>query len=219
MPNNYPVKLIAFDFDGVIADSLNENIKITNIVCSKLGAEINVTPDLLQSVDCMSFDAIAAKIKLPHVHYSEALKQINKMLVASYCNIKPFEGICEVISELYDRKIHIIINTHNTVDAVKPFLKKHDLHHYFSEIFGAETPGGKDEKMMIALENNSLCSCSAMLIGDSVGDITDAQGAGVIPAGVAWGFQSEDKLLNAGAEIIFQTPADIPDLIGGKMHY
>jgi phosphoglycolate phosphatase len=206
-------KLIAFDFDGVIADSLNENIRITNKVCSELGAEINVTSQLLQSVDCMSFETIAEKIKLPEKHYTEALKQINELLVESYIRIKPFEGIAEVISELYHNNIQIIINTHNTENAVKPFLRKENLLHYFSDILGAEVPGGKDEKMLTALENSSLCSCNAMLIGDSAGDMADAEAAGVFPAGVAWGFHNEKKLRNAGAEIIFQTPCDIIELI------
>ena len=213
MNAKYKFNLIAFDFDGVIVDSLAQNIKITNEVCGKYGAEIEVTKNLLQSVDCMSFDSIATKIKLPLNNFKIALQEINDKLVASYDTLMPFDGIFDTLKNLYDVDIEMIINTHNTVHAVDAFLRKHNMLYFFSDILGAETPGDKSEKMFLALENSQLCSCNAMLIGDSVSDIKNALTAGVKPAGVSWGFQNPEKLQAAGADIIFETPSDISEFI------
>jgi len=203
------IKLIAFDFDGVIADSLQENIKTTNIACSKFGAEKTVNKDLLQNIDCMAFNTIAEKIKLPPHNYDKALNLINSMLSNSYLNIQPFAGIPEILHELYLNDMQMIIITHNTEKTVALFLEKYNLNNYFSNVLGAESPGGKDFKLMITLENEALCPCSAMMIGDSAGDMHDAIAADVIPCGVAWGFQSKQKLLQAGADIVFQKPYEI----------
>ena len=213
MNTKHKFSLIAFDFDGVIVDSLDLNIKITNDVCGKLGAEIKVTKDLLQSVDCMSFDSIATKIKLPLTNFKIALQEINDKLVDSYNMLMPFNGIFDTLNNLYEADIEMIINTHNTVHAVDAFLRKHNMLYFFSDILGAETPGDKSEKMSLALENSQLCSCSAILIGDSASDIKNALTAGVKAAGVSWGFQNPEKLEKAGADIIFETPSDISEYI------
>jgi phosphoglycolate phosphatase len=213
MQQNLDLKLIAFDFDGVIVDSLEQNIKITNEVCGKFGAEVQVTKDFLQSVEYMSFDNIAEKIRLPYKYFKPALDEINHKLVESYNMLTPFEGIFETLSNLYKLNIHLDINTHNTIKAVEPFLRKFNMLYFFSEILAAETPGDKAEKMFTVLDNSQICSCSAMLIGDSSGDIKDALSAGVIPAGVSWGFQNPEKLEKTGATIIFNNPEEIFEYI------
>ena len=44
-------------------------------------------------------------------------------------------------------------------------------------------------------------------------DILGAKGAGVFSGGVLWGYGSREELLDAGADRIFETPADLGEFL------
>lgn len=48
-----------------------------------------------------------------------------------------------------------------------------------------------------------------VFVGDTSIDMLTATAAGMFPAGVAWGFRSEDELLTNGARLIAHTPDDL----------
>ena len=51
------------------------------------------------------------------------------------------------------------------------------------------------------------------MIGDRNNDMQAAKQAGVFAAGVTYGFGTEEELLNAGADKLFASPAQLTDFI------
>jgi phosphoglycolate phosphatase len=203
------IKVIAFDFDGVLVDSLHHNIAITNAACSKFNSKKDVTVEDLQNIDRMAFDDVAELIGVPRENFKLCLEQINRQLVETYDSLLPFPGIMEALNTLSQTNLHLIIVTHNTQLAVNAFLEKHKVLNYFSLIMGAETPGEKAEKLASAGKKLNVSSNEIIMIGDSAGDITSAIEAEVIPIGVAWGFQKPKKLIAAGAAKILKKSREI----------
>ena len=203
--------LIAFDFDGVIVDSLQHNIKITNAACCKFGALRDVTVEDLQKIDRMAFYDVAKLIGVPEENFKPCLDLINQQLVTTYNSLIPFPGIEESLHILSESSLHLIIVTHNTEFAVNAFLKKQNMSTYFTMVMGAETKGEKSAKLASAAKEFQILPEEMIMIGDSAGDIRDAVKAGALPVGVAWGFQKPDKLLSAGAVKILNTPDEIAE--------
>lgn len=203
------LKLIAFDFDGVLVDSLYHNMQITNTACRQFGAEKEVTAVDLQNIDRMAFDDVAEFIGVPRENFKPCLDLINRQLVETYDSLLPFPGIEEALKVLSGSGLKLIIVTHNTEYAVNAFLDKYDLRSFFTLVLGAETAGEKAAKLANGLKELNISPEESVMIGDSVGDIKSAIAAEVIPFGVAWGFQNAEKLANAGAEEILQNPAEI----------
>jgi phosphoglycolate phosphatase len=54
-----------------------------------------------------------------------------------------------------------------------------------------------------------------VMIGDTAFDMAMAQAAGCRALGVAWGYHAPQELLDAGAEAVAETPAELEDLIDG----
>lgn len=210
------IQLIAFDFDGVIVDSLLHNIRITNKACHQFGSKQEVTVAALQEINEMSFDAVAEYIGVPRENFKPCLELINQQLVETYDDLLPFPGIEQAIRILADTGKQLIIVTHNTEFAVNAFLEKYDLVSCFDLVLGAETKGEKPEKLAKGLKELDMTPEMAIMIGDSVGDIHSAIEASVRPLGVAWGFQKADRLSKAGAEVILQTPEDIAKFAEGE---
>ncbi|HOW99825.1 MAG TPA: HAD hydrolase-like protein, partial [Deltaproteobacteria bacterium] len=48
-----------------------------------------------------------------------------------------------------------------------------------------------------------------LFVGDSDVDMQTASGAGMVPVGVLWGYQSRARLLSGGAELLLQKPGDL----------
>lgn len=203
------IKVVAFDFDGVLVDSLIHNLDITNSVCKEFGAKKAITVEDLQQIDAMSFDAVARFMGVPEDNFEGCLKIINKHLVDTYDQLLPFDGIDKAIEILHNSSMKLIIVTHNTEFAVSAFLKNHNLLKYFTMILGTETLGDKDKKLLYAMDELNVSPNEIVMIGDSVGDITKAIDVDVIPIGVSWGFQKAERLSSVGAKLILQKTSDI----------
>lgn len=212
--NYKKIKLIAFDFDGVLVDSLRHNMQITNIACRQFGSVKDVTVEDLQTIDRMAFDSVAEFIGVPQDNFKPCLELINKQLVETYDELHPFPGIEKSLQILTESGLILIIVTHNTQFAVKAFLEKYELSKCFKLVLGAEAPGEKDAKLANGLKELNISPDEAVMIGDSVGDIQSAIAADVLPCGVSWGFQNAEKLMKAGAVEILQSPEEIAKFAG-----
>ena len=211
MIENKNIKLIAFDFDGVLVDSLRHNIKITNTACGKFGSVKDVTVEDLQKIDRMAFDDVAELIGVPKENFKPCLDLINQQLVATYDALLPFPGIEDSLRILSKSSILTIIVTHNTEFAVNAFLKKYNMSDFFAQVMGAETKGEKAAKLAIAAKEFHIATKEMIMVGDSAGDMTSAVEAGALPIGVTWGFQKPEKLISAGAVRILNTPHEIAE--------
>ena len=56
---------------------------------------------------------------------------------------------------------------------------------------------------------------SAMMVGDSSVDIQTGHNAGIKACGVTWGFRSRESLVEAAADAIADTPAELGKLLLG----
>ena len=54
-------------------------------------------------------------------------------------------------------------------------------------------------------------------MGDTAGDIREAREAGVTPVGVAWGWHEPELLLEAGAERVAVTPAELLTILAPEL--
>lgn len=207
------LKVVAFDFDGVLADSLLHNIKIINRVCRNLGSKKDVTPEDLQKINSMSFKAVAEYIGVPKRNFAECLKSINIRLGETHNLLIPFPGIDNAIQKIFEAGLQLIIVTHNSEPVVTAFLEQYKLLPFFKMVLGSEFSADKDIKLSFAMKELKISNEEIIMVGDSVGDIATAIDVNVTPIGVAWGFQKHERLLSAGAVDIFQTPNDIIEII------
>lgn len=201
--------MLIFDYDGVIADSLEYNLEITNRACALAAPKARLaTVADLHELSSMSFDELASLIGVKIEEIPACLVEINRLLAIPNERTKLFAGMPEVIRNAAEGQ-RLAIVSHNTEIAIEQVLSMNALRHCFSDILGAESPGDKTEQISWLLGKYQVDGKQAYMVGDSVSDIISARLAGVNSIAVSWGFQSLERLKTALPDFIVTRPQQL----------
>jgi phosphoglycolate phosphatase len=203
--------LIIFDFDGVLADTLDDMLNFAQAVCAELGLDRIPTPADLDALETMSFVEYGKQLGIPpHLAGEFASRCLQRFIEKPYPP-KIFAGMVKVIEQLSAHHTLAIV-TGNTTRAVENFLRENHIHQFISAIFAVDQPGSKVEKIQKAKSQHATEADAVYYIGDAVSDIRAARQASVKSVAVSWGHQSLGKLVNAQPDHIIQTPREIIEL-------
>lgn len=102
-----------------------------------------------------------------------------------------YPGVNEVLAKLDSADIKMALVTNKPRIFTLPLLKGLNIHRYFSEVIcGDDLPHKKPHPLPVitALEKLSVNANNAVMVGDSVSDVTSAQQAGVNTIAVTYGY-------------------------------
>jgi phosphoglycolate phosphatase-like HAD superfamily hydrolase len=205
--------LILFDYDGVLADTLDDLIQFGQIACDKLGVKHLVTKDDLNNLEVMSFSTFGRACQVPE-HLNADFVEISLTLFAEK-ETPPhiFAGMSDVI-RYFSRDHKMGVVTTNSSQNVSAFLAQHGLASDIHAIYGVDTAGTKAQKIVMAqhqfLENQKE---NVFMIGDSLSDIRAAKEAMVTSIAVTWGHQSVEILQRGKPNYVVSKPQHLIDVI------
>ncbi len=136
-----------------------------------------------------------------------------------HIDTKPYPGILHVIQVALAKRMKLAVFSNKA-----HFFTKKIIRYYFRGemightknpfgIYSGQQPGRPSKpNPTIALELLQKMNCKpqqAALVGDMSVDIQTAKNAGMLAIGAAWGFSGKEKLITAGADLVFDTPTDL----------
>jgi phosphoglycolate phosphatase len=199
--------LVMFDFDGVIADSLQAMERATMRALRENGLDDLATDDVvLRIVETNWFEGLR-RLGVP----PEVVAYMDDLVAESVSagEVEPYEGIGDVIATLAKRDCVAII-TSNRSDIVAEFLSQWDIGG-IDEVLGGDKGESKVPKLRAALDRHP--HDEAWFIGDSVGDILEGREAGVTTVAATWGWHPEERLLAASPDRVAGMPRDLLGLL------
>jgi len=203
-------KLLIFDYDGVIVDSLDVMVKVVN----KLLKKCNFKRKLLKEEVAAIFDVnFSEGIKKLGIDEKEIKKHsyVDKDFIKYRHEIKPFEGIIEVIKRLSQKNTVIIVSS-NISEVVEDFLKENELEACVKEVIGIKKEPSKVKKIEYCKGKYGMDNESIFYIGDTKGDMIEGKKAGVKTVAVTWGFHNKNKLQKENPDFIVETPEELLEL-------
>ena len=200
--------LVIFDYDGVLADTLDDLIRFGQQACNQLGVKHTVTKDDLSNLEIMSFATYGRACEVPEHLIDEFVKISLKLFAEKESPPAIFDGLSEVIQQ-FSTKHKIAIVTTNSSQNVHAFLTKHGLDHLVHAVYGVDTPGSKAQKIAIARERFVKNGEAVFMIGDALSDVRSAKEAGVISIAITWGHQSVETLLQGEPDHIVRSPQEL----------
>jgi len=201
-----------FDFDGVLADTLEDMLSFAREACIQLGLPRNPTPADLSTLETMSFAEYGRQLKLPPKLIDEFVSRCLKMFNQRLRPPRIFDGMKQVVVEAAKNNTIAII-TGNTTPMVEMFLIENDLREHIRLVIGVEQKGTRSEKIKRALRELSQNKNTAYMVGDAVSDIRAARQASIKSIAVGWGHQHPSRLIEAKPDYLVKSPPELLELL------
>jgi len=201
-------KTIIFDFDGTIVDSL---ALFTKIADKLSGGHAKIKAEEIASL--RGLIKFGQRIHTPYWRMPFVLRKVRGLVARHISELKPFEGITELIQNLSSRGDTLFIVSTNTTRSIQKSLRLLELENYFSGVYGSKLIGNKTKSLHLLLSHKKLKPEDCIYIGDETRDIEAARAVGVPCIAVAWGFSNTDALRKLQPQGLANNPADIIPLI------
>lgn len=195
------MKVILFDFDGVIVDTFSFCHRISNM-------RSPVTEDEYRA----RFEGnINDALKKVHRDSANPFDFFSKY-IPELMLCRPNMELADIIKTL--ARDHVLIIISSTISQpIAGFLELHGLKGLFNEILGNDVEKSKVKKIQDVLERYGIKPSETVLITDTLGDIREADVCGVRSIAVTWGYHPVETLELGNPYKVIQRPDELPDAI------
>ncbi|MBI3163591.1 MAG: HAD family hydrolase [Chloroflexi bacterium] len=209
--------LIIFDYDGVLADTLDDLLQFGQEACDELVVRHVVTTEDLCDLEVMSFATYGRACEVPEERIEEFVQFCLKRSAEKESPPAIFDGLDDIVRRLAERH-RIAVVTSNSSPNVNAFLAKHGLESCVDAVYGLDFPGSKAQKIAIAREQltGRTIRESVFVVGDSLSDIRAAKEASAISIAVTWGHQRLEHLLRGNPDHVIHSPHELIEIIEKK---
>jgi len=200
-------RIILFDFDGTIADTVDTAADILNDLSTKY-EYAKVTKEENKAMRDVTIQEMfkmknVALYKLPFMMI-DVKRELNKRIV----HLKPIKGMATVLKELKKKDYKLAIITSNSKENVGHFLENNNLN-FFDHIYTGTTLFGKAKVIQGFLKKNNAQLEKAIYIGDEIRDIEATKKVGIPIISVTWGLNSRKGLQRFQPEFLIDKPNEI----------
>ncbi|MEM7579126.1 MAG: HAD-IA family hydrolase [Cyanobacteria bacterium P01_A01_bin.80] len=205
-------KIIIFDFDGTIADTVDALVNIAN----SLALEFNyaqITPEEFLILRNLTSREIFKYSGIPLFKIPFLLKKVKKELKNKIPELKPIPEIEETLVELKENGNRLGIITSNSKSNVKEFLKINNLDNLFEFVHTGVTIFGKTTIINNVLKQKQIKIQEVIYVGDETRDIEASKKAQIKICSVTWGFNSEEALAKQNPDFLIHHPRELVEII------
>jgi phosphoglycolate phosphatase len=205
-------KVIIFDFDGTIADTVDALVSIANRLAVEFGY-VQITPDQLTLLKSLSSREIikysgVSLFKIPFL-----VKKVKFELKDKIQELRPIPGMKQSLIELKEHGYQLGIITSNSKDNVTAFLKINELNNLFEFIYSGVTIFGKTTIINNVLKQKQLQPQAVIYVGDETRDIEASKKANIKVIAVTWGFNSPEVLAKQNPDFVIHHPNELLQVI------
>ena len=215
------IKLVIFDLDGTLIDTMEDIANACNYALEKCGYPVRRLDEYNMLVG-RGIDNLF-RGALPEGHKTESMvRQMREWFVPYYnehkCDFtKPYDGILETLESLSEAGLRFAVASNKyqegTEELVKKFFGKYD----FVKVLGQRDgkPIKPDPEIVYEIMGGApdLTIDEVLYCGDSDVDMQTGLGAKVKTVGVTWGFRTREELEAYNPLTLIDTPQELIPVI------
>lgn len=211
-------KIVIFDLDGTLLDTLQDLADSTNFALEQMGYPLRTLDEIRRFVgngvaklieralpSDTSENIVAKTLHIFKTHYAENCEN----------HTQPYDGILPLLDTLRQREIPVAVVSNKLDSAVKSLCKK-----YFGDRICLAL-GDRDgiarkpspDSVLSVLREMHMHANDAVYIGDSEVDIQTAKNAKTDLICVTWGFREKDFLAEQGASTFANTVSELEKML------
>ena len=204
-------RLAIFDFDGTLADSFAVFMRAFNECAARFGTRA-IEEHELGELRGMGARALQMRLGIPAWKTPLIAREMRNRMSRELHNVRLFDGMDRVLSELSDAGIALAIVTSNSERNVRAVLGPDHaarIRHYDcgASVFG------KAPRFTRTLRSTGIPAASALSIGDEIRDAEAAEKTGIDFGAVTWGYTLPEALAACSPRMTFDRVEDLLSLV------
>jgi phosphoglycolate phosphatase len=204
------MKLLLFDFDGVLVDSIDVYEKTVTDCLHQIGQPLTRgREEFLELFEGNFYESLVQQ-GIDMDKFTAA--SVDILAGIDYAAMKPFDKIRPVLREL--AKTHpLIVISSNDSPTIAEALRLYDFEGIFREILGSDFMLSKKDKIRYVINKYRATPADIYYIGDTTGDMKEGRQAGVKTVGVTWGWHTKEQMAATRPDYLFDQPEDLLQLM------
>ncbi len=182
-------KIVIFDMDGVLVDTIEDAYK--NVLLS----HPFMTREEYGQLHAENYHEAIAKYRATNPPL-EVSPEEHSIRTAAYTLQKSqaslFPGMRELLEKLQNEGYIVILNTSAYERNSFPLLERTDIKKFFDMLGTAEISKNKIDKFKIILEKYQVLAKDVLFVTDAIGDIREAREVNIPTVAVTWGVHTEE---------------------------
>ncbi len=201
-------RIVIFDFDGTLADSLENIWRVSNKVAVRFGRE-PFSQEQIDAFQDLSASEVIKSLKIPLLKLPLVIWRFKKELQKEFDRVQPFADMQQVLIHLKKRGIILGIVTSNSKSNVEKFIKKLGWDEYFDFVSSTGKLGGKAKLLRHIIKRKKYDPMNVSYVGDEARDISAAKMINIRSVAVSWGFNSKRLLASLKPDFLIDSPKEL----------
>lgn len=203
-------RLVVFDFDGTLADSMLATVQIFQEIGPALGlkpfADLNAARNMPTRKVLKAVGATFWKMpKLIRAFQAKAAEHAP--------HLKLHAGVADALTALHATGTRLGILSSNQEANIRTCLAANGVEHLFGFVVGQPQLFGKARAIRKIRKREKVERAEFVYVGDESRDLDAAKKAGVSVAAVSWGFHSPELLASMNPNYMLANPAELLRLV------
>ncbi|WP_069997401.1 HAD family hydrolase [Cellulosilyticum sp. I15G10I2] len=212
-------RLVIFDLDGTLLDTLTDLAYAGNYVLRQWGFEEHLVDNYKNYIGNGVYKLVERM--LPEECRNEKMIEKARGIFEEYYKVhsldhtKPYEGIITLLHTLKEQGVLMAVAS-NKPDIYTKELVGLMFEDKITLAFGQRIgviPKPDPQVILDILEHFKVDKSECIYIGDSDVDMYTAKNAGVTSVGVLWGYRTREELIESGAHYIVSEVKGLEELI------
>ncbi len=201
-------RLVAFDFDGTLADSFPFVLEVFDTLADAHGFK-RLERESLEALRASDTRSILRHVGLPLWKAPRVASHLKALMAANIERIRLFEGAADTLRGLRHRGVKLAVVSSNALGNVRAVLGFDNA--ALIDYYECGVPLlGKRSRLRALLRKSGVAREGVLCIGDEVRDIEAAQAERLDCAAVSWGYATPASLMARKPDVLFESFDEIP---------
>jgi phosphoglycolate phosphatase len=202
---------VFFDLDGTLCDPRDGIVRCLRYAFERLGYPGPPDDHLERYIGPPLQETFATLLETKNHEVIERAVALYRQRFISHGMYENtvYPGIAETLALLRSESHRLYVVTSKPSVFAEKILVHFGLQRFFQNVYGSELDGRRSDKgdlIAHVLREEKISPSDAVMVGDREHDIEGALANGVFPIGALWGYGTREKLAEANAALLCESP-------------